>query len=145
MLFRSVAAYLVDEARADLHAVNAFGCNAIQWAAQSDTSEGLAVCRWLARRGLDLRLLNRNGHSAVHKAAVKGNRGACEWLLGPEGGLGAAHLRPDGDGNTPSVMSRLEGFAELAGFLGRVERAEGTEAPRGPAAAQVERHFNNLE
>ena len=147
------ASYLLDEAAADLHALNDYGCNAaratdplcarpelsrslpsttlangtppipshhrrrqVQWAAQSDVSEGLHVCRWLARRGLDLTLRNRNGHSAVHKAAVKGNAAACAWLLG-EGGLGRDHLRPDGDGNTPSRMARAEGFAELAEWL----------------------------
>ena len=74
------------------------------------------MCRWLACRGLDLTLRNRNGHSAVHKAAVKGNAAACAWLLG-EGGLGRDHMRPDGDGNTPSRMARAEGFAELAEWL----------------------------
>ena len=109
-------------ARADLHATNSFGCNAIQWAAQTDASDGLLVCRWLVRRGLDVTILNCNGHSALHKAAVKGRRAVCEWLLSDEVGLGAAHLRPDGDGNTPSLMARLEGHAELAEWLSWHER-----------------------
>jgi ankyrin repeat protein len=116
-----VAAWLVEVAGADLHAVNSFGCNAIQWASQSDDADGLPMCRWLRERSLDIGLLNRNGHSAVHKAAVKGNAAACKWLLGSEGGLGIRHLQPDGDGNTPSVMARLEGHAELAEWLEREE------------------------
>ncbi|KAL1520136.1 hypothetical protein AB1Y20_023608 [Prymnesium parvum] len=114
-----VAAWLVDEAAADLHATNSYGCNAIQWAAQA---EEVTACEWLHRRGLDLKLLNRNGHSALHKAAVKGRRAVCEWLLSPEVGLGVEQLQPDGDGNTPSRMARLEGHTELADFLLRAER-----------------------
>ena len=104
--------------RADVHATNSYGCNAIQWAAQTDASDGLVVCRWLVERGLDATVLNCNGHSAVHKAAVKGQRAVCEWLLDAGGGgLGSAHMRPDGDGNTPALMARLEGYAELADYL----------------------------
>lgn len=32
-------------------------------------------------------------------------------------GLGAAHMGPDGDGNTPAEMARLEGHAELSDWL----------------------------
>ena len=72
------------------------------------------MCRWLQSIGLELGLLNDNGHSALHKAAVKGQRSVCAWLLSPEGGrLGAKHLLADGDGNTPAEMARLEGYTEL--------------------------------
>lgn len=109
------------EANADLHAVNSYGCNAIQWAAQTDTSDGLLACRWLRVRGLDVGVLNTNGHSALHKAAVKGQRAVCEWLLSPDGGrLELAHLAADGDGNTPSLMARLEGHVSLADYLDNV-------------------------
>ena len=30
------------------------------------------------------------------------------------GGLGLRHLQPDGDGNTPGLMARLEGFVRAA-------------------------------
>ena len=50
------------------------------------------------------------------KAAVKGNGRICEWLLS-DGGLGPRHLAEDGDGNTPSLMARLEGHVELAEYL----------------------------
>jgi len=101
------------------------------------------MCRWLQAKGLDLGVVNRNGHSALHKAAVKGQRTVCEWLLAPRsnaassaalgddldataaagggisggGGLGLAQLRPDSDGNDPSTMARLAGFGALAAFL----------------------------
>ena len=96
------------------------GCNAFQWAAQSPSPEAVQVCRWLHGRGLDATLLNCNGHSAVHKAALKGNRRVCEWLLSDdEGGgqLGEAQLQPDRDGNTPASMARAEGHEELARWL----------------------------
>ena len=112
-----VADWLVDAGGADVHAINEYGCNAIQWAAQSDTTHGLLMCRWLKQRNLEIGKLNHNGHSALHKAAVKGNAAVCEWLLGPEVGLDVQHLAPDGDGNSPSVMAKLEGFADLAAWL----------------------------
>ena len=76
--------WLVNVASCDWRALNTFGCNAAQWAAQSGD---VRMCQWLARLGLDMTLLNNNGHSAVHKAAVKGRRETCEWLL-EKGGLG---------------------------------------------------------
>ena len=55
-----------------MHSRNAYGCNALQWAAQvADDDAGM--CAWLRDRGLDMRVLNSNGHSALHKAAVKGD------------------------------------------------------------------------
>jgi hypothetical protein len=75
------------------------------------------VCRWLRGCGLNAAVLNCNGHSAVHKAAIKGNRAVCEWLLSAEGGLSTAHLLADRDGNTPASMARAEGFVELADWL----------------------------
>ena len=78
-------------------------------------------CRWLLGRGVDINVLNHNGHSALHKAAVKGRRDVCEWLLA-EGGLGVRHLQPDGDGNTPALMARFEGHAALSEWLDATEQ-----------------------
>ena len=105
--------WLVDAARADWTTTNAFGCNAIQWAAQSGD---VAMCAYLKRLGLDLTLLNYNGHSALHKAAVKGKAEVCAWLLS-DGGLDGRHMLADGDGNTPQEMARLEGHDALARWL----------------------------
>ena len=113
----AVCKWLVDDAGANLHALNTFGCNAFQWAAQSPSTYAVDVCRWLRGCGLNAAVLNCNGHSAVHKAAIKGNRTVCEWLLSAEGGLSKAHLQADRDGNTPASMARAEGFVELADWL----------------------------
>lgn len=124
------AAWLVDCAGADLHHRNGFGCNAVQWAAQRGDA---AACDWLRSRGLDLRLLNRNGHSALHKAAVAGAEQCARWLV-EEAGLGIAQLGPDGDGNTPHEMARLEGHDGLAEWLRELaERLAG-----GVSAAEPE-------
>lgn len=48
----AVCHWLIEEAGADLHVINSFGCNAIQWAAQSDATDDLVMCRWLLRRAL---------------------------------------------------------------------------------------------
>ena len=112
--------WLVFDAKCDVHATNAFGCNASQWAAQRAVGS-VAMCAYLRDVGVDLTVTNRNGHSAVHKAAVKGNSAACEWLLGA-GGLGLEHLRADGDGNTPGEMARLEGHEALAAWLAEKTR-----------------------
>ena len=72
---------------------------------------------------------------ALHKAAIKGRRAVCEWLLSPEGGgLGEQHLRADGDGNTPARMARAEGFEELADYLEERQRELAT-----PPAAMEKR------
>jgi Ankyrin repeats (many copies) len=105
--------WFVYAAGADFASVNEFGCNAMQWAGQTDH---LAMCRWLAALGLDLSIINNNGHSALHKAANKGQARVCAWLLNEEC-LGVQHLQPDQDGNSPAVMARLEGHHKLADAL----------------------------
>ena len=117
--------WLVDVAGADWSTLNSFGCNAVQWAAQCARggSAGVEACAWLRAKGLNLGVLNRNGHSALHKAALKGHAAVCEWLLadganGADGGcLGREHMRADRQGNTPASMARDEGFEELAHWL----------------------------
>ena len=76
----------------------------------------LRAAAWLLRRGLDWGVLNSNGHSCLHKSALKGQTAVCRWLLDCVP-LGLAHMQPDGDGNTPESFARAEGFAELADEL----------------------------
>ena len=88
------------------------------------------MLEWLRRLGLDFSALNANGHSAMHKAATRGHAAACRWLA-TRAGLGAEHMRADGDGNTPAVMARLEGFDELADELEETARNAAEEERRG--------------
>ena len=124
-----LAQWLVEVAGADLHARNSYGCNAIQWAAQTNN---VPMCRWLAAAGLDLGVVNFNGHTALHKAAIKGQEDVCRWLLQPKqagctltgdldgGGLNCAeHAQPDLDGNDPAGYAASEGFHGLADWLRR--------------------------
>ena len=108
-----VCEWLVDGAECDLHALNLYGCNASQWAAQSGD---IAMLSWLLDRGLDVGIINHNGHSALHKAAIKGKGEACEWLL-TTAHLGARHMGADSDGNTPQRMAAAEGHLGLAAAL----------------------------
>lgn len=120
-----VCTWLVEEAKCQYGATNGFGCNAIQWCVQTGD---VAMCEYLLGIGLNVRLCNKNGHSALHKAAVKGQRGACEWLVS-RGGLGLAQMQPDKDGNRPSDMARLDGFSELAVWLHGKETGEDLKKP----------------
>ena len=96
------------------------------------------MCSWLKARGLHIDLLNHNGHSAVHKAAVKGNWPTCRWLLDASGGgLGRRELCADGDGNTPSLMAKLEGFTGLAQWLFAHETQEMDSLARDVGAAST--------
>jgi ankyrin repeat protein len=118
--------WLVETAGVNWRAKNAYGCNAAQWAAQSGD---VAMLEWLRRLGVDFSALNANGHSAMHKAATRGHAAACRWLA-TRAGLGAAQMRADGDGNTPAVMARLEGFDELADELEEFARRAAEEEER---------------
>ena len=66
-------------AHADLHAQNAWGCDAGHFAALGGSVD---ACRWLAAQGVALERKQRNGHSALHKAAEQGHLSCCRFLLG---------------------------------------------------------------
>lgn len=110
-----MAQWLVDVAGANPNALNSFGCNASQWCALAGC---VPLIRMLKTRGLDLGVLNRNGHSVLHKAAIKGQGDAIEYLIGPkeEGGLelGLEYMRPDSDGFTPISFARANHYPALA-------------------------------
>ena len=135
--------WLVEKGGSQFGAVNAFGCNAAMWVVQGGA--GLDACRYVRSLGVTFRLLNANGHSAVHKAAQRGRRDVCAWLLGRGGDdgddgdadaivesdapesdaeaawaralVGSAHLAPDNEGFTPADHARLAGDARLAAWL----------------------------
>ena len=83
----ATARWLVERGNCAFGAVNTFGCNAAMWCVQGRAA-GLDACEYVKSLGVSFRLLNANGHSAAHKAAQRGRRDVCAWLLGwewPEG------------------------------------------------------------
>lgn len=115
-----VCKWLVEEAGADKELRNSYGCNATHWASQQAV-ENIEMCRWLhADLRLDFGLINNNGHSALHKTALRGHALMTRWLV-EEVRLDARHVQPDNDGDVPSKVARMEGFHELADWLVREE------------------------
>ena len=138
----STARWLAERGNCAFGAVNTFGCNAAMWCVQGRAA-GLDACEYVKSLGVSFRLLNANGHSAAHKAAQRGRRDVCAWLLGwewPEGRdapaprdevagresktdplaralVDAAHLGPDDEGFRPSDLARLAGDVRLRDFL----------------------------
>lgn len=96
------------------------------------------MCQWLEERGLDVFELNNNGHSSVHKAAMKGSFEVAEWLLAHPR-LDASHLQPDEDGYLPSDMAELQGHLALSRMLTRTEAELGVERAAGPGGGRGEK------
>ena len=67
----------------DIHALNKFGCAAVQWAAAAGN---VSTCRWLMSKGVSFEHVNHVRHGALNKAAVKGHVEAVRWLLYAEDG-----------------------------------------------------------
>ncbi|KAH9144184.1 hypothetical protein AeRB84_011864 [Aphanomyces euteiches] len=106
------------ECGSDIHRLNTFGCNASQWCAMTGN---VAILKYLVDQGLDCAILNRNGHSALHKAAIKGHIEICEWLITPRalggGGLGLRHMQLDDEGFTPTTFASANGHMRLSEIL----------------------------
>ena len=101
--------HLIEKCRSnkkiDINKLNSYGCNASQWLALRGDVESM---KYFLSEGLDYHILNNNGHSALHKAAIKGNTKACEWLITSiedgGAGLGLKHMQPDDDNFTPMLV-----------------------------------------
>ena len=100
--------WLVEKGECRFGAVNTFGCNAAMWVVQGGA--GLDACRYVRSLGVTFRLLNANGHSAVHKAAQRGRRDVCAWLLG----RGGDDDGDDGDADAIVESDAPESDAEAA-------------------------------
>ena len=89
----------------NINKLNSYGCNASQWLALRGDVESM---KYFLSEGLNYHILNNNGHSALHKAAIKGNMKACEWLITSVedggAGLGLKHMQPDDDNFTPMLV-----------------------------------------
>ena len=63
---------------AQVNTVNDWGCNAAHWAAMGGS---VAVMELVKEKGAAFSLLQKEGHSPLHKAAQRGNTEAVDWLL----------------------------------------------------------------
>ena len=63
--------------------------------------------------------------TALHKAAQRGRKEVCEWLIGPEVRLsGAAHFAPNrAEQSRPCDLARFAGHEELARWLAALPEA----------------------
>ena len=64
--------------------------------------------------GVDCGLINENGHSPLHKAAIYGRADVCDFLINRTVCCGREHTSPDKLNQRPSDMALYNGFAELA-------------------------------
>ena len=82
---------------------NQFGCNASMWACQSD-GDNVDVCEYLRSLHVSFRLVNANGHSALHKAAQRGIERVINWMIENSRRLGLSyslHCKKDLEGFRP--------------------------------------------
>lgn len=119
-----VVEYLVDLCKVDVHTVNRWGCNALFKAARMDgENSSLSMLTYLIEsKGLDERLINKTGHSLLHKAAIYGRHDVIDYLLsGRTRCQGRACVEWDDKRQRPSDMARFNGFPDLAGRLRHLE------------------------
>lgn len=115
--------WLVEIGQCDINQKNYFGCNTSQWCALNGNT---ATMQYLFSHGLDVCVINSNGRSALHKAAIKGNKDISIWMITPVsdggGGLNFKHLQADKDGNTPSMLALAHGHNQLFTWFKIIER-----------------------
>jgi hypothetical protein len=124
----AVVQYLVKHG-ADIRAVNEWSCSAAHWLAMSQSKDGEAVCslsRVLLQAGIPFVAVQKQGHSALHKAAQKLNRHVIEWMAKTkvEGGAGLTKMerqhasKPDNGGHRPSdIWSSAGGDTAFAAWI----------------------------
>ncbi|GBG31240.1 Ankyrin repeat domain-containing protein 17 [Hondaea fermentalgiana] len=120
-----VCKYLIEKAGASPATSNSFGCNLAMWVAQSPQHESaLTLCDYLLERGVDFTRINHNGQGCLHKAAQRGNRAVCEWLL-RKAGLGPEHFAPnENEKSRPSELAKFAGHDALSSYLSLQESTE---------------------
>ena len=136
----SLVRFMVERLGADPGKRNRWGCDLSHWLGLTtceDAQRVEATCvEVFERLGLGIDVVNQEGHSVLHKAALKGNGVLLKWILARFGRAGRRRLeaaaKPDAKGNTPMDLARRCGHAgfarELEGYiLVKDERTEGNE------------------
>ena len=72
------------------------------------------MCTWLLVIGVNLRVINAQGHSALHKAAFNGHGAVAAWLV-RYGNLDVSVT--DKEGYTAAAVARERGHDWLASTL----------------------------
>lgn len=102
---------------ADPHATNAYGCNAAMWAAQGPGTT-VHVFNELRALHLNMDAINNNGQGCLHKAAQRGNKAICVWLLEVAKIRHKGHFKPNlSEKSVPSALARYSEQHELAAWL----------------------------
>ncbi|KAL7519941.1 hypothetical protein ACHAWX_004695 [Stephanocyclus meneghinianus] len=139
----------------EVNSENSFGCNAVLWCSQGAATP--EILTWLFESNADFNLVNDNGHSALHKAAQRGNIPACKWLVDMfllnHNLHGFSFIGPDSEGACPSDLCGMNGHESLAHWLSKHEcdyvrkmshHLETTlNNPRGPGAKCRKLIFNS--
>lgn len=90
--------------------MNSFGCNAALWCAQGKAE--VEVLEWLATKECSIVLVNNNGHGVVHKAAQRGWKRGCKWVIENRFKLQPLYqslklVGPDTEGRSCSALLQL--------------------------------------
>jgi len=87
--YLDICQYLVIGCGVEPHQVNNFDCGAVHWLGiatvqqhdkDEDGSALLPLARWLAEQNVDFQSRQRQGHSALHKAAWGGHLALCRYF-----------------------------------------------------------------
>eukprot|EP00546_Thalassionema_frauenfeldii_P005588 CAMPEP_0178925664 /NCGR_PEP_ID=MMETSP0786-20121207/18049_1 /TAXON_ID=186022 /ORGANISM="Thalassionema frauenfeldii, Strain CCMP 1798" /LENGTH=414 /DNA_ID=CAMNT_0020600593 /DNA_START=98 /DNA_END=1339 /DNA_ORIENTATION=+ len=117
-----VVRYLIDKG-ANVHAINEWSCGAAHWTAMTGSKHVesvLSLCDILHKEGISFAVAQKQGHTALHKAAQKGNKDVIEWIAKSveNNGPGLCEIekklcsKPDEGGHRPSDIWRSFGGDE---------------------------------
>jgi hypothetical protein len=85
------------------------------------SNSSLDVLKYVHGLGVTCDLINTNGHSPLHKAAIYGREDVCDYLLQHTACSARVHVLPGVLNEKPSHMAYYNGFHKLAAKLSHVE------------------------
>ena len=119
----AVVKYLMEQHQADPRATNEWGCSSAHWVGMTrnkDVAQVRHLCRLLQSHGVSFVERQKQGHSALHKAAQRQNPHVIEWMAqsSEDGGAGLTVEQrrqagqPDQGGHTANEIWRSFGGSE---------------------------------